>query len=264
MDLKRITFDVCSIAKEVGVFIRNESKNFDKSKVEYKGLNALVSYVDKSAEEQIVEKLKQILPEAGFITEEETVENEKKIINWVIDPLDGTTNFTHGIPVYAISIALMDETEVISGVVYEINFDECFYAWKGSESYLNGNVISVSAVSDLKESLVATGFPYYDFGKMDLYLQTLKYFMCNTQGIRRLGSAAVDLVYTACGRFETFFEYGLNSWDVAAGAIIVKQAGGKVSDFSGGENYIFGKEIVAACPGVFQPFQRTVAKYFRN
>lgn len=230
-----------------GSFIRNEAAIFSKDKIEKKGFNDLVSYVDKQAEKLLVECCKEALPEAGFVTEEGTETNREDLYNWVIDPLDGTTNFTHGLPIYAISIALMRESEIILGVVYEVNKDEFFYALENAPAYCNDKQIEVSEVKTLSDSLLATGFPYYDFEQMESYLQILNDFMQSTHGLRRLGSAAVDLAYVACGRFEGFFEYNLNAWDVAAGAFIVQQAGGKVSDFTGGGNYIFGREIVAGC-----------------
>ncbi|HNP17928.1 MAG TPA: inositol monophosphatase family protein [Fulvivirga sp.] len=231
---------------ETGQFIRQEASIFKKDQIEHKGFNDLVSYVDKEAELQLVSACKNILPEAGFITEEGTDNTQQDEYNWIIDPLDGTTNFAHGLPVFAISIALMKQTEIVLGMVYEINRDECFYAIEGQEAFCNDKPIRVSKAEYLKDSLLATGFPYYNFEQMPKYLSILDQFMQTTHGLRRMGSAAVDLCYVACGRFEGFFEYNLNAWDVAAGAFIVQQAGGQVSDFAGNDNFIFGREIVAA------------------
>ncbi|GAA0891543.1 inositol monophosphatase family protein [Fulvivirga kasyanovii] len=245
-DLKQILESAKKLTLEVGKFIRTESKNFKKSDIEHKGFNDLVSYVDKQAEEKLVEGCRKILPEAGFITEEGTASTRKDEYNWIIDPLDGTTNFTHGLPVFAISLALMQHDKIVLGIIYEINKDECFYATKGGKAFCNDEQIHISEVKELGQSLIATGFPYYDFGLMSRYLDILNSFMQSTHGLRRLGSAAVDLAYTACGRFEGFFEYNLKPWDVAAGIIIVQEAGGTVTDFKGGENFLFGGEIVAA------------------
>lgn len=245
-DLDSILYEVRRLTAEVGGFIRFESQNFDKAAIEHKGFNDLVSYVDKQAEEKLVERCKQILPEAGFITEEGTNSTKQEEFNWIIDPVDGTTNFTHGLPVFAISIALMQFGEIVLGVVHEINRDECFYSCKGSSAYCNDKKIEVSEANKLDDSLLATGFPYYDFEQMPKYLNILKSFMQTTHGLRRMGSAAVDLAYVACGRFEGFFEYNLNAWDVAAGAFIVQQAGGTVTDFKGGGDFVFGREIVAS------------------
>lgn len=244
MDLHKITQDLIEYAKTVGEFIRTERKTFSYSNVEIKGLNDLVSYVDKTSEKLLVDKLSEIFPDAGFIVEENT-KSETKEYNWIVDPLDGTTNFIHGIPCYAISIALEHNGEIIIGVVYEVAQDECFWAFKNGGAYLNGNKIHVSDRKTLSESLIATGFPIYNFSRLDSFISTLTYLMKNTHGIRRIGAAAADLCYLACGRVDAFFEYNLNAWDVAAGALIVKEAGGTVSDFKSQQNWLFGREIVA-------------------
>lgn len=241
----KLLLQTIDVAKDVGDFIRNERKNFDFNRVEEKGLNDLVSYVDKEAEKQIVARLSQILPEAGFITEEGTNTTQQEEFNWVIDPLDGTTNFIHGLPIYSVSIALMQFDVVVVGVVYEVNLDECFAAVKGGGAFCNGVQIHVSPAPTLATCLIATGFPYYDFEQVDKYFEVLKFLIRSTHGLRRLGSAAVDLCYVAAGRIEGYFEYNLNSYDVAAGALIVQEAGGRVTDFEGGKNYIFGRQIVS-------------------
>src|SRR6185436_8238878 len=220
------------------------------------------SYVDKSAEKILVDGLQKILPGSGFITEENTISIRGKEFQWIIDPLDGTTNFVHGVPCYCISVALMQNEELVTGIIYEINQDECFYAWKDSPAFLNDKEIKVSAVDKLENSLLATGFPYTNFERMKPYMEVFDFCMHETHGLRRLGSAAVDLAYVAAGRFEGFYEYGLNSWDVAAGACIVQQAGGKVSDFSGGKKFIFGKEIIATNKNVFNEFLEVVKSKF--
>jgi myo-inositol-1(or 4)-monophosphatase len=261
MNHEEICKQVVGLTKKVGEFILSEQKKSDSLKVEVKGLHDFVTYIDKSSERKIVDELEIILPEAGFIAEEGTSVKKGKKYNWIIDPLDGTTNFIHGLAPFAISIALMEDNEIILGVVHELNLDECFYAWKGGNAYLNGDIINVSNKKTIEDSLIATGFPYYDFERIKPFMETLEYFMQNSHGVRRIGSAATDLVYVACGRFEAFYEYSLSPWDVAAGAFIVMQAGGKVSDFSGGNNYIFGKEIVACNDLVFNDFSDIVKQY---
>jgi len=263
MDYQHICTEVCAIAREVGHFIKEERLKLTADAVEVKGENNFVTYVDKTAEKKIVEALSVIIPEAGFIAEENTSDKKGEIYHWIIDPLDGTTNFIHGVPCYSVSIALMEKEEIVVGVVYEINLKECFYAYKGSKAWLNGNEISVSKAAKLNNSLVATGFPYYDYGRMDPYLNLFEEIMRSSHGLRRLGSAAVDLAYVACGRFEAFYEYGLNPWDVAAGVLIVKQAGGRVSDFRNTSNCIFGKEIVASNFSIHEEFLSIVKKYFK-
>lgn len=250
------------IAKEVGAFIRKERQHFDVEKVEHKGFNDLVSYVDKEAERQIVEKLSVIFPEAGFITEEGTNTTQGETYNWVIDPLDGTTNFIHGIPVFAVSIALMENAEVIMGVVYEVNRHECFYAMKGGGAFCNDTRIRVSQAPDLSASLIATGFPYYNFDLIDRYLNSMKSLMQKSHGLRRMGSAAVDLCYVASGRTEGFFEYNLNSYDVAAGVILVQEAGGSVTDFAGGDDFVFGRNIVASNAKIQGEFLEVLGQFW--
>lgn len=246
MDLKKITNTVSSVAKEVGLFIKAECDKISAQHIETKSQNSLVTYVDKTAEQRIIAALTELIPESGFIAEEGTSDKKGKDYNWVIDPLDGTTNFIHGIPTYCVSIGLLKGDELILGVIYEPNRDELFYAWLNGGAYLNGESIHVSNTPTLADSLLATGFPYYDYEKLDAYMEVLKWLMHNSRGIRRIGSAAIDLAYVACGRFEAFYEYSLNPWDVAAGALIVQEAGGSVSDFKGGSNYLFGSEIIAS------------------
>ena len=246
--LSVIEKNVSDLCLEVGEFILTECNNFDTGRIEQKeGFNNLVSYVDKESERRLVHALEKILPGAGFIGEEGTDIKGTNDYQWIIDPLDGTTNFTHGLPPFAISIGLAKRNKIVCGVVYEINKSECFHASEGNPAYLNDQIIHVSRVQTLSESLLATGFPYYHFDKIDAYLEIIKTFLQQTHGIRRLGSAATDLAYVACGRLDGFFEYKLNAWDVAAGSFIVEQAGGKVTDFNGGDNHLFGGELCAGC-----------------
>jgi myo-inositol-1(or 4)-monophosphatase len=248
MNLEEITSQVAILSRQTGEFVRKAASEFNRESIEYKGLNDMVSYVDKETEERLVDGLRKILSEAGFIAEEGTGQKtDNQEFTWIIDPVDGTTNYMHGLPVFAISIALMQTDKIVSGVVYEINQDECFTAWLGGGAYLNEKPIKISSAKYLKDSLIATGFPYYDFDKMENYLNILRELMQKSHGLRRLGAASVDLVYTACGRFEGFFEYNLKPWDVAAGTLIVQEAGGKVTDFKGGNDFIFGRELIAGC-----------------
>lgn len=262
MNFELLCHSVVELSKEVGEFIRTETGKVSAGHIEIKGTNDFVTYVDKTSEQKLVAGLQKLFPEAGYITEEKTINRLSDDYNWIIDPLDGTTNFIHGIPCYCISIALMKKQTLVVGVIYEINLKECFYAWQGSKAYLNGKEISVSKNATLEKSLLATGFPYYNYSKMDEYIELFKYFMVHTRGLRRLGSAAVDLAYVACGRFEGFYEYSLNAWDVAAGAFIVQQAGGNVVDFKGGNDYVFGKEIIASNAAIADEFLGAVKKYF--
>ncbi len=252
--MQKLCNQVCDIAKEAGAFISSEHKNLTTDSVENKGEHDYVTYVDKTAERMIIARLSLLLPEAGFIAEENTESRRGEVFNWIIDPLDGTTNYIHGLAPYAVSIALQQNKEIILGVVYVITSDECFYAWKGSKAYLNDKEIRVSHTDNVQNSLIATGFPYSDYSLLDKYMQLFEYFLRNSGGLRRLGSAATDLVYVACGRMDAFFEYGLKPWDVAAGSFIVQQAGGCNVDFKGGSNFLFGKEIISCNRNMYNEF----------
>lgn len=262
MALQNIVNQVIEVAKQAGDFIRQERRSFDPDKIEYKGLNDMVSYVDKNAERIIVEGLKKVLPESGFITEEKTTTTVGERYNWIIDPLDGTTNFIHGLPTYSVSIALKEYNELVLGVVYEINQDECFSACKDAPAYLNGKEISVSKNNTVATSLIATGFPYYDFTKQAAYIELFTELMKSSHGLRRIGSAAVDLAYTACGRFDAFYEYNLNAWDVAAGIVIVKQAGGEILNFKGGSEVLEARELLATNGKITGEMLTAIQKYF--
>ncbi|MDR1886642.1 MAG: inositol monophosphatase [Prevotellaceae bacterium] len=246
INFKEICENVCDIARIAGKFMSDERKTFSSDKVETKGANDFVSYVDKKAEELIVGKLSPLIAGAGFLTEEETVrQTQNSKYTWIIDPLDGTTNYIHGLSPYAVSIGLTENDIPVLGVVFIASDDRCFHAWKGSKAYLNGEEIKPSAVELIKDSLVITGFPYRIGDKIDNYMNLMKYLTFNSHGVRRLGSAAADLVFVAAGWAEVFYQTDLKPWDVAAGAFIAKQAGAIVHDFTGGDDYIFGRSILA-------------------
>ena len=262
INLKELCFKTNDIARKVGAFIKEQQSKIKSDVIEIKGIHDFVTYVDKTAEEQIVAELKLILSDAGFIAEEGTETFRAEKYNWIIDPLDGTTNYIHGLSPFAVSIALMEYDEIVLGVVYEISLDECFYSWKGASSaFLNGKTIQVSNAKTIDASLIATGFPYYDYDQLKTFMASLEYFIINSHGVRRPGSAATDLAYVSCGRFEAFYEYSLQPWDVAAGSFLVQQAGGKVCDFKGDTNYIFGKEIIVSNALVHDEFRNTVNKF---
>lgn len=258
MNLETVVSQVIIAAKKAGNFAKSERKNFLQSKVEVKGKHNFVSYVDKTCERMLVDDLSMIVPEAGFIAEEGTGTPIDGGLNWIVDPLDGTTNYIHGLAPFAVSIALMDGEKTLLGVVFEPNLDECFWATAQSAAFLNEEQIHVSRTADVNDGLIATGFPYYDYTRLEPFLKSMDYFMRNSHGLRRLGSAATDLVYVAAGRFDAFYEYGLNPWDVAAGAFIVERAGGNVCDYSGGKNYIFGGEIIATNGSMHHDFAETI------
>lgn len=261
MNYKELCFSVQKIARDAGSFIRTEGDKVTTEDIEFKDTTSLVTYVDKTAEANIVTALRKLIPEAGYVTEEGTAGSNNEKFTWVIDPLDGTTNFLHGIAPHSVSIGLLEDGIPVLGVVYEVKQDEMFYAWKDSPAFLNGKEIKVSPTKELQNALIGTGFPYYDFDRVDNYIAAMKELMQKSRGLRRFGSAAVDLSYVAAGRFSAFYEHALHAWDVAAGAFIVQQAGGKVTDFNGGKNWLFGGEIVAAAENIFDDFYEIVNKH---
>ena len=261
-ELELLTKKVVKISQGVGEFLKGEISKISKSDIEEKGVHDLVTYVDKTAEKMLVSALSELLPDSGFIAEEGTSTKKGELYNWIIDPLDGTTNYIHGVPLYAVSLALKYNDDIVLGVIYEPNLKECFYSWKDAPSYLNGDIINVSETNTVNDALFATGFPYYDYNRLDEFISFFKYMMQYSRGIRRLGTAAMDLAYVACGRYDGFYEYGLRAWDVAAGTLIVKNAGGLNMDFNGGDDFIFGKEIISVNAHVSDEFLTLMKKYF--
>ena len=253
--------EVLAIGQRVGQYLAGEQARIQPTAIIYKGRNDLVSYADQQAEIQLVEALRRLLPEAGFIAEEGTAARKTNAPNWVIDPLDGTTNFLHHLPDYCVSIGLLDEGQIRLGVIVAPARQETYAAVQGGLATLNGKPIRVSATDTLGESLLATGFPYQDLGLMEQYLKLLHELMQRSHGLRRIGSAALDLAWVACGRFEGFFEYNLKPWDVAAGMAIVEAAGGVCTDFRNGEDCLFGRQIVAAGP-IHAQLQAAIAQQF--
>jgi myo-inositol-1(or 4)-monophosphatase len=205
----------------------------------------LVTQIDKKAEEIIIGKIKQRYPDHDFLAEESGSHKKRSEYRWIIDPLDGTLNFTHGVPLFSVSIGVEKQGEVIAGVVYEPNLGELFTAEKGKGAFLNKKPIHVSKVDKLIESMVVTGFPYTIQQNPDNAVQHFVNVLMRAQGVRRLGSAAVDLCYVACGRFEGFWEVSLNAWDMAAGVLLVEEAGGRFTDFRGAPTSIYGKQVLA-------------------
>lgn len=216
-------------------------------RVDQKAKNDLVTTADLASEAFLVNQIQELFPDDVIWAEENHPKPE--VLNqrvWIIDPIDGTTNFSHGFAPYCVSIALWDETELVLGVVYELAHKQCFYATKGHGAYLNGSPLHISTRSKPEESLIATGFPYTEFSLVNPFLALLKQLFHETHGVRRAGAASYDLCAVAAGWVEGFFEQGLNAWDVAAGGLIVQEAGGQLCDWNGGDNWLMGKQIIAA------------------
>jgi myo-inositol-1(or 4)-monophosphatase len=233
-------------AKEAGSFLKQsvgKVKNIEMKKDEERNL---VSEIDKESEAMIIRRIKRRFPDHAILAEESGGTEASAEYKWIIDPLDGTTNFLHGLPIFSVTIGIEWKGEIVAGVVYDPNSDELFTAERGSGAYLNGKRLQVSPASRLINSLVVTGFPYNIADNPDHAVEHFEHFLMECQGIRRLGSAALDLSYVAAGRFDGFWEVSLNPWDMAAGILLVNEAGGRVTDFSGGPASIYNKQILAS------------------
>ncbi len=262
MNYSELTESVIALTRKTGLYLKSMTGKITAGMIETKGQMDFVTDVDKTTEKLLLDGLALILPEAGFIAEEGTYSHRGKAYNWIVDPLDGTTNFIHGVSPFCISIALQENEDLVIGVIYDPIAEECFAAWKDGPAQLNGRTFHTSSCKTLNQALVATGFPYTDFSLVDAYMGSFRELMGCTHGIRRMGSAAIDLAYVACGRYDAFWEYHLKPWDVAAGTVIIKQAGGKVSEFHGGENYLFGETFVATNGLIHNEFLDILQKYF--
>lgn len=245
-DWETLTEEVRRIAVEAGAFLREERKNFRREMVQEKNFHDYVSYVDKESERRLVKKLHALLPEAGFIAEEGSGSLTTEEYCWVVDPLDGTTNFIHDTAPYCVSIALCDRKELLIGVVYEVCRDECYWAWKDGKAYLNGQEIHVSDIREQDKSFIALGFPYAVDEYKPMALHLVRELYGRASSLRLQGAAAAEMCYVAAGRFEGRIEARLGAWDIAAGTLILQRAGGRVTDFAGGEIFIDGHEVLAS------------------
>lgn len=230
-------------ARKAGALLKEKLGRVER--VEFKGAVDLVTEMDKEAEALIISEIRKTFPDHGILTEESKEKVAPSPYRWIIDPLDGTTNYAHGYPAFSVSIAFEENGELLFGVVYGPMLDELFTVERGGGAYLNGNRIRVSATDNLGESLLATGFPYDVRTSKANNLDHFSNFAVRAQAIRRAGSAALDLCYVACGRFDGFWEMKLHPWDVATGSLMVKEAGGTVTDFRGGEFTIYTEECLA-------------------
>jgi myo-inositol-1(or 4)-monophosphatase len=218
--------------------------------VEIKSRRDYVTEVDREAERAVTGVLKRRVPGHAILAEEGSPDARGSGHRWIVDPLDGTTNFIHGVPTFAVSVGLEDERGLLAGCVHDPIRDETFHASRGNGARMNGATIAPSAVTDLEPALIATGFPFRDMSRLPAYLHAFERFVRATSGVRRAGSASIDLVYTACGRYDGFFEVGLAPWDMAAGVLIVREAGGVATDVAGGEDVLAAGSVVASGPGL--------------
>ena len=245
LDLEQLTADVCRIATAAGHFLKEERKNFRRESVIEKCTHDYVSYVDKESERRLVTELSALLPEAGFIAEEGSATYNDEPYCWVIDPLDGTTNYIHDNAPYCVSIALRSRDELLLGVVYEVCRDECFYAWKGGKAWLNGEPLHISDIDDVTNTFLIVELPYNDAAYKQIAMHLLDDLYGKAGAIRMNGSAAAAICYVAAGRFDGWLEAFIGKWDYSAAALIVLEAGGEVTDFYGSRDFMEGHHIIA-------------------
>jgi myo-inositol-1(or 4)-monophosphatase len=236
-------------ARQAGNVIMRYSDQLERLAVDTKGHNDFVSDVDRDAEAEIIYVIRKAYPDHAILAEESGLQ-EGSTYQWVIDPLDGTTNFLHGYPQYGISIALMDRGKLDQAVVFDPLRNELFTASRGAGAQLNDRRIRVSRLTRMNEALLGTGFPYKEFNDLETWIDGFRALLPLTSGVRRAGSAALDLAHVACGRLDGFWEIGLKPWDIAAGALLIEEAGGLVSDFSGGRNFLESGNIIAGAPKI--------------
>jgi len=245
--------------REGGRVILMYFDQLDRLEYSSKGRNDYVSQADVEAERAVLDVLTRAYPDHGIIAEE-SGEREGSEYTWVIDPLDGTTNFLHGFPMFAVSVAVKRGGVLEHGVVYDPLHDEMFTASRGEGAQLNGKRLRVSTTRQLAPSLLGTGFPFRDLGIIEPWMRSFQSLLPKTSGIRRAGAAALDLAYVAAGRLDGFWEFGLKPWDMAAGALLIREAGGLVADVSGGQDFLENGNLVAANPLIFEEFRKIVAR----
>ena len=238
-------------ARKAGSIITRASSDIDRLTIRSKRKNDFVSEVDHAAEEAIIAVLREAYPAHGILAEESGSTDLDAEFVWVIDPLDGTTNFLHGFPQYCVSIGLLHKGVPNQGVVFDPNRNELFTASKGVGAYLNDRRIRVSKVDKVEDALMGTGFPFREIGNLDDYLRMLKNMTLNCAGVRRPGAAALDLAWVACGRIDGFWEIGLSPWDMAAGALLVREAGGLIGDLEGEDKFLDTGRVVASNGKIF-------------
>ncbi len=250
-------------ARHAGSIIVRGARDLDRLTVTRKGPNDFVSEIDQAAERVIVETLLEAYPTHGILAEEgsgqDRVSDPEYL--WIIDPLDGTTNFLHGFPQYCVSIALKHRGKITQAVVYDPVHNDLFTATRGRGAYLNDRRLRVSRRTELKDCLIGTGFPFREQRHLDHYLAMMKALIERTAGLRRPGAAALDLAYVAAGYYDGFWEMGLSPWDIAAGSLLVLEAGGLVGDLSGNENYLESGKVLAANPKIFAQMIPTLAPF---
>ncbi len=262
MEVSKLFAEAEAAVVQTGLWIQEQAGNLTAGQVHTKGRADFATDIDLGAERMLVKSLAALIPDAAFLTEEKTVPQTRAGRRWIIDPIDGTTNFIHGLPCYSVSVALEDQGELAWGCVYEISRRECFRATKGEGAFLNGQPIRVSGCVAVKDALLATGFPYGNPDWLLRFMALAGEIQGRCHGIRRLGSAAVDLAYTACGRFDGYFERKLNPWDCAAGVLLVREAGGVVVPFQQGRDPVFDGDLISGSAPVVAELQVLIAAHW--
>jgi len=252
-------------ARRAGSVINRGARDLDRLTITAKGPKDFVSEVDRAAETAIVDVLHATYPDHAILAEEGTAKgaNADAEYLWIIDPLDGTTNFLHGFPQYCVSIALQHKGQITQGVIYDPVRNDLFTATRGRGAFLNDHRMRVSRRQHLRDCLIGTGFPFRDGSDVDTYIRMMRAMMIETAGLRRPGSAALDLAYVAAGYYDGFWEIGLNAWDVAAGSLLILEAGGLVGDLLGDNAYLYGGQVIAANPKIFAQIIKVLAPYQR-
>ncbi|MEF9475942.1 MAG: inositol monophosphatase [Candidatus Mariimomonas ferrooxydans] len=251
-------------ARLAGELILNSLGKISKRDISIKQTSDFVTQVDRDSEQIIIKTIKNSFPDHSFLAEESGKKSDSEHYLWIIDPLDGTTNYIHGYPMFSVSIALEYKGEIILGVVFDPLRNELYTAEKNRGTFLNDKPVKVSSVSSLKNSLVTTGFPFRKKNMIDMYLKLFRNIFYKVSDIRRAGSAALDLAYLASGRCDGFFELGLSPWDIAAGSLLIKEAGGVVTDFGGDEDYLLTGNVVAGSPALHKEILEEVKKVFKE
>ena len=256
------------LIQNVGEWIYKEKNHFSSSIIKVKSFNSFVSYIDIEAEKKLIRGLKLLIPDSGFIAEENHNLKASDDYNWIIDPLDGTTNYIHDLAHYSISVALLNRDEIVWSAIYDVSNFKMYTAEKDMGAFCNGKKLSIQNGKKMHDGIIGTGFPYYDFSQVDSYLSVLKKCLQYSRGVRRFGSAAIDLSFVAEGKFVAFFEYGLAPWDIAAGILLVRESGGIVSKFDGKQipdkNLLFERNIVAANSASHETLVNWTSKYFKE
>ena len=254
---KKAAFEAADLIREF-----QEQKKVD---IDFKGRNDLVTNADIAAEEKILEIIRSSFPNDNIMAEESAAENVvPEDRTWIVDPIDGTTNFAHNFPIYCVSIGFWENSQAHAGVVFEVSNGELFEAVRGNGAYCDGEQVQVSATALARDSLIGTGFPYNDLSLVDNYVAFFRWLMEKTQALRRPGAASYDLCCVAAGRFDGFYEYSLKPWDVGAASLIVEEAGGVISDWNGGENWLFGERLVAGNPQIHDFLLKAIKEHFTD